>query len=92
MSEEEMTMTDTDENIEVDVTTTNSRVESGKPPLPPKRKMKPRSEVWDHFSVFYDDRGKRNAKCNYCPKTYLSDSKSCGTSTLLTHMKGNIFI
>ena len=26
------------------------------------------------------------AVCNYCKKSYLADSKSCGTSNLLAHM------
>ncbi|KAL5543709.1 hypothetical protein UlMin_007493 [Ulmus minor] len=41
------------------------------------------SDVWAHFKIRVDGR----AKCNYCGQDYKYDTKTCGTSTLRTHIK-----
>ncbi|KAK6916906.1 Zinc finger, BED-type [Dillenia turbinata] len=52
-----------------------------------KRKtMKERSDVWEHFDKFIDAAGMSKSRCKYCSKEYKSDSKTCGTITLKTHL------
>ncbi|KAG5623449.1 hypothetical protein H5410_008667, partial [Solanum commersonii] len=43
------------------------------------------SQIWDHFSKFIAKRGKCRAKCNYCTKTFATDSVN-GTTTLWNHL------
>lgn len=47
-----------------------------------------RSGVWLHMTEYFDKDGNRRCKCNYCPQTYAASSKSCGTSTLWSHVRG----
>lgn len=68
-----------------------TKKDSGKPPLPPAKKMRPRSEVWQHFEISFNEKGEKFANCKYCPKTYPYDSKRCGTSTLKAHMDSCIY-
>ncbi|KAK6923412.1 Zinc finger, BED-type [Dillenia turbinata] len=52
-----------------------------------KRKtMKERLDVWEHFDKFIDAVGMSKSRCKYCSKEYKSNSKTCGTSTLKTHL------
>ena len=62
-------------------TPTNAEV----PPLPPKGKGKvcnnrKKSIAWDHFEKIDIGEGHFKAICNYCQKTYLTDSKGHGTA------------
>ncbi|KAL5581110.1 hypothetical protein UlMin_013552 [Ulmus minor] len=41
------------------------------------------SDVWSHFKIRDDGR----AECNYCGQDYKYDTKTCGTSTLRTHVE-----
>ncbi|XP_028084977.1 zinc finger BED domain-containing protein RICESLEEPER 1-like [Camellia sinensis] len=68
---------------------------SDKPPLPPKEKGKARGKVsgrkpsraWDHFDkIKNEEDGKTRAVCKYCQKEYMAESKSHGTSNLLSHV------
>ena len=45
-----------------------------------------KSLAWNHFEKVNVDEGVTMAVCNYCKKSYLVDSKSCGTSNLLAHV------
>ena len=45
-----------------------------------------KSLAWNHFEKVKVDEGVTMAVCNYCKKSYLADSKSCGTSNLLAHV------
>ena len=47
------------------------------------KSRKKTSDVWSHFKIHADGR----AKCNYCGQDYKYDTKTCGTSTLRTHVK-----
>ena len=64
--------------------------QSNKPPHPPsKRKSegsgKQQSAVWDHFDKIVGVDGKRRAKCKYCGKEYMAESRIHGTSNLRNH-------
>ncbi|GMP23077.1 hypothetical protein CsSME_00000812 [Camellia sinensis var. sinensis] len=68
---------------------------SYKPPLPPNEKGKARgkgsgrkpSRAWDHFDkIKNEEDGKTRAVCKYCQKEYMAESKSHGTSDLLSHV------
>ncbi|XP_055961910.1 zinc finger BED domain-containing protein RICESLEEPER 2-like [Mercurialis annua] len=61
---------------------------TGAKPVDKKRKqVSVRSKVWDHFERIVDDNGKLIlSKCLYCAKTYNSDTKINGTSTLRSHI------
>ncbi|XP_028095183.1 zinc finger BED domain-containing protein RICESLEEPER 2-like [Camellia sinensis] len=45
------------------------------------------SKAWDHFEKIKGIDGKDRAMCKYCKKEYMADSKSYGTSNLLSHLK-----
>ncbi|KAL5554171.1 hypothetical protein UlMin_041572 [Ulmus minor] len=47
------------------------------------RPGKKTSDVWSHFKIRDDGR----AECNYCGQDYKYDTKTCGTSTLRTHVE-----
>ncbi|KAL5576740.1 hypothetical protein UlMin_018439 [Ulmus minor] len=47
------------------------------------RPGKKTSDVWSHFKIRADGR----AECNYCGQDYKYDTKTCGTSTLQTHVE-----
>ncbi|KAL5557141.1 hypothetical protein UlMin_039377 [Ulmus minor] len=47
------------------------------------RSSKKTSDVWAHFKIRVDGR----AECNYCGQDYKYDTKTCGTSTLRTHVE-----
>lgn len=86
-------MTTTDESSAAQntptATTMSSAPSAPNPPILPlplrQRVSRARSDVWEHFTKFIED-GEVKGKCNYCPKTYLCDSKRYGTSTLKNHM------
>ncbi|XP_055959936.1 zinc finger BED domain-containing protein RICESLEEPER 2-like [Mercurialis annua] len=61
---------------------------TGAKPVDKKRKqVSVRSKVWDHFERIVDENGKLIlSKCLYCAKTYNSDTKINGTSTLRSHI------
>ncbi|XP_050222185.1 uncharacterized protein LOC126672280 [Mercurialis annua] len=61
---------------------------TGAKPVDKKRKqVNARSKVWDHFERIVDENGKLIlSKCLYCAKTYNSDTKINGTSTLRFHI------
>ena len=48
-------------------------------------KRKSPSSAWDHFEKFIDEEGKTKARCIYCSKEYMVDSKIYGTSNLKNH-------
>ena len=48
-------------------------------------KRKSSSIVWDHFENFIDEEGRTKARCIYCSKEYMADSKIYGTSNLKNH-------
>ena len=62
---------------------------------------KKKSTTWDHFEKIDIGEGHFKVVCNYCQKTYLTDSKGHGITNLLnhtpvcvknpnrTHLKGN---
>ena len=63
-----------------------------RPPRPPQvisysnpNKRKSPSTAWDHFEKFIDEEGNTKARCIYCSKEYMSDSKIYGTSNLKNH-------
>ncbi|WOL10437.1 zinc finger BED domain-containing protein RICESLEEPER 1-like [Canna indica] len=61
---------------------------SGLGPALKKRKiMKPRGDVWNHYTKFTNKEGKLKGKCNYCGQEYAYDTKQCGTSTLKAHLE-----
>ena len=55
---------------------------SSKPPLL-RKKMAPRSPVWQHFTRVPNDHTK--CKCNYCGQEFECGTIGYGTSTLRTH-------
>ena len=72
--------------VEPIATPTNAEV----PPLPPKGKGKvcnnrKKSTTWDHFEKIDIGEGHFKVVCNYCQKTYLTDSKGHGITNLLNH-------
>ncbi|WOL08586.1 zinc finger BED domain-containing protein RICESLEEPER 2-like [Canna indica] len=56
------------------------------PPSKKKKIMKPRADVWNHYTKFSNKEGKLKCKCNYCEQEYACDTKQCGTSTLKAHL------
>ncbi|WOL17257.1 zinc finger BED domain-containing protein RICESLEEPER 2-like [Canna indica] len=82
----------TNVNIGVEVLeNSNNFIESsgsGLGPAPKKRKaMKPRADVWNHYTKFSNKEGKLKCKCNYCEQEYACDTKQCGTCTLKAHLE-----
>ncbi|XP_043818222.1 zinc finger BED domain-containing protein RICESLEEPER 2-like [Manihot esculenta] len=67
--------TNTDASTE---TTTSSKAK--------RKPVKPRSEVWDHFTKFVSDEGELKGKCNYCKKDFCCDPKRNGTTALRNHL------
>ncbi|KAF2290557.1 hypothetical protein GH714_014426 [Hevea brasiliensis] len=52
-----------------------------------KRKpIRPRSQVWDHFTKFTNTKGEIKGKCNYCSKEFCCDPKKNETIALRNHM------
>ena len=47
------------------------------------RPGKKTSDVWAYYKIRADGR----AECNYCGQDYKYDTKTCGTSTLRTHVE-----
>ena len=63
-----------------------------RPPRPPQvisysnpNKRKSPLTAWDHFEKFIDEEGRTKARCIYCSKEYMTDSKIYGTSNLKNH-------
>ena len=74
------------EHTQLDVATTRPTM---RPPRPPQvisysnpNKRKSPLTAWDHFEKFIDEEGRTKARCIYCSKEYMSDSKIYGTSNL----------
>ncbi|KAL5563222.1 hypothetical protein UlMin_032969 [Ulmus minor] len=63
----------------------NAESEEGNPEKTKKRGRsgKKTSDVWAHYKIRADGR----AECNYCGQDYKYDTKTCGTSTLRTHVE-----
>ncbi|KAL5558847.1 hypothetical protein UlMin_035058 [Ulmus minor] len=63
----------------------NAEFEEGNPKKTKKRGRsgKKTSDVWAHYKIRADGR----AECNYCGQDYKYDTKTCGTSTLRTHVE-----
>ena len=75
-------------NSQTDIPLSQSAQSNPKPPQPPaKRKSdgKQQSAVWDHFDKIIGEDGKHRAKCKYCRKEYMAESKIHGTSNLRNH-------
>ncbi|XP_062192560.1 zinc finger BED domain-containing protein RICESLEEPER 1-like [Phragmites australis] len=51
-----------------------------------KRKLEPRSGVWEHFNRFTDDHGNDKAECKSCRLVLSANSKN-GTSSLQSHVR-----
>ncbi|XP_077222135.1 zinc finger BED domain-containing protein RICESLEEPER 2-like [Tasmannia lanceolata] len=51
-----------------------------------RKSMKPRSDVWDHYTKFVDEEGEHKSRCGYCEKEFHSDPRRNGTSALKTHI------
>ncbi|KAL0000011.1 hypothetical protein SO802_019613 [Lithocarpus litseifolius] len=80
---------DSMEPTQPDVATTKPIM---RPPRPPQvisssnpNKRKSSSTAWDHFEKFIDEEGRTKARCIYCSKEYMADSKIYGTSNLKNH-------
>ncbi|KAK9189691.1 hypothetical protein WN943_018290 [Citrus x changshan-huyou] len=82
--EREVEVDDSENNSPTIVTSRNKRKKSSssKPPLP-RKKMAPRSAVWQHFTRLPDNNKK--CKCNYCGNEFECGSVGDETSTLRTH-------
>ena len=77
---------DSMEPTQPDVATTRPTM---RPPHPPQviyssnpNKRKSPSMSWDHFEKFIDKEGRTKARCIYCSKEYIANSKIYGTSNL----------
>jgi len=44
------------------------------------------SDIWKYFFKFFDKDGKHKSKCSFCTKTFASDTKKNGTTTLWNHL------
>lgn len=75
---------DNENDSETIVTGGNKRKKSSssKPPLP-RKKMAPRSTVWQHFTRVPDNYQK--CKCNYCGNEFECGTSGYRTSTLMIH-------
>ncbi|KAH9651034.1 BED-type domain-containing protein [Citrus sinensis] len=82
--EHEVEVNDNENDSATIVTGGNKRKKSSssKPPLP-RKKMAPRSPVWQHFTRVPNDHTK--CKCNYCGQEFECGTVGYGTSTLRTH-------
>ncbi|KAH9802953.1 BED-type domain-containing protein [Citrus sinensis] len=82
--EHEVEVNDNENDSATIVTGGNKRKKSSssKPPLP-RKKMAPRSLVWQHFTRVPNDHTK--CKCNYCGQEFECGTVGYGTSTLRTH-------
>ncbi|KAH9716963.1 BED-type domain-containing protein [Citrus sinensis] len=82
--EHEVEVNDNENDSATIVTGGNKRKKSSssKPPLP-RKKMAPRSTVWQHFTRVPNDHTK--CKCNYCGQEFECGTVGYGTSTLRTH-------
>jgi hypothetical protein len=53
-----------------------------------RKKMEPRSDVWNHFTKIKDDKGiMRATKCKYCQRNMKAYSKGHGTFALKRHLQ-----
>ncbi|XP_019189545.1 PREDICTED: uncharacterized protein LOC109183973 [Ipomoea nil] len=53
-----------------------------------KRKVsRHRSEVWENFTKFSNEKFEQKARCNYCQKELFADPKLNGTSSLKAHVR-----
>ncbi|KAH9680959.1 BED-type domain-containing protein [Citrus sinensis] len=82
--EHEVEVNDNENDSATIVTGGNKRKKSSssKPPLP-RKKMAPRSTVWQHFTRVPNDHTK--CKCNYCGQEFECGTVGYETSTLRTH-------
>ncbi|KAH9699271.1 BED-type domain-containing protein [Citrus sinensis] len=82
--EHEVEVNDNENDSATIVTGGNKRKKSSssKPPLP-RKKMAPRSPVWQHFTRVPNDHTK--CKCNYCGQEFECGTVGYRTSTLRTH-------
>ncbi|KAH9794591.1 BED-type domain-containing protein [Citrus sinensis] len=82
--EHEVEFNDNENDSATIVTGGNKRKKSSssKPPLP-RKKIAPRSTVWQHFTRVPNDHTK--CKCNYCGQEFECGTVGYGTSTLRTH-------
>lgn len=80
----EVEVDDNQNNSPTIVTSKNKRKKSlsSKPSLP-RKKIAPRSTVWQHFTRLPDN--DKKCKYNYCGNEFECDTVGYGTSTLRTH-------
>ena len=51
-----------------------------------KKVVKPRSDIWDHFTKFTNKNMEKKCKCNYCGREYKCNPSVNGTSTYRAHL------